>query len=608
MTSPVRSLRHRFAAIGACLLLTAVIAPTTGALAAQDSEQRYLVVFNGQYALDGSYALGSGYALGSVYALGAEYALDGLYALYALGDQYALDVLNGTYALDGDYALGDGYALGDAYALANGYALYALYALDDAYALLGDYALDGDYALTGDAGGYALYALGDNYALAHEYALSLVEAAGGTVAADLSRQLGVMIVDSKNASFAETMSSYALVATVGQDYGWKQFPTMQEAINNGQLVIVNPASVPSAGGADPLAGQQWNMALMRTAQAQQRQAGNPGVSVGIVDTGIDGNHLDFVANGQSNVDCARGADFTAQGPGIGSPFACVDNNFHGTHVAGIVAARANGLGVTGVAPNVTLVPIKVCDADGHCYASDVVEGITYAGDLALNVINMSFFVDDDEFQQSTEFKCQSDATQRAFRQATERAIAYARKQGVTPIAALGNSNTDIAHHEPGCAVVPAQTSGVVGVSSIGPESGRAYYSNWGSGAADVAAPGGDFLLARDAPSGQTICDREVLSTIPGNLYGCFQGTSMASPHATGVAALIVSQFGKAAASGRITLSPDKVVSLLAGSAVDIGRTGSDECYGSGRIDALRAVLGDTSRLYDPAAPVWAACP
>ena len=124
------------------------------------------------------------------------------------------------------------------------------------------------------------------------------------------------------------------------------------------------------------------MAMINARAAQARQSGRPSVRVGVVDSGIDGNHQDFMdANGNSNVDCADGADFTAEGPGIGNPLACVDNNFHGTHVAGIIAARRNGIGVVGVAPNVTLVPIKVCDGDGHCYVSDVVEGITYAGDL-----------------------------------------------------------------------------------------------------------------------------------------------------------------------------------------------------------------------------------
>ena len=191
------------------------------------------------------------------------------------------------------------------------------------------------------------------------------------------------------------------------------------------------------------------------------------VDVGILDSGIDGRHPDFLVDGRgSNVDCARGRNsvsFLPSGPGVGNPDPCTDNQFHGTHVAGTVAAQANGIGVVGVAPNVTLVPVKVCDASGYCYASAVVDGLTYAGDIRLDVINMSFFVDDDAFQESTEFKCNSDPTQRAFRQSVERAIKYARGRGVVPVAALGNSDEDLgdpsAADPADCDVVPAETAG-----------------------------------------------------------------------------------------------------------------------------------------------------
>jgi subtilisin family serine protease len=218
---------------------------------------------------------------------------------------------------------------------------------------------------------------------------------------------------------------------------------------------------------------------------------------------------------------------------------------------------------------------------------------------------MSFFVDDNEFQESTEFKCASDETQRAFRKAVERAIQYARSQGVTPVAALGNSDQDLAHpvDDTGqpisneCEVVPAETQGVIGTVSLGRNSEKAGYSNYGSGMADVAAPGGNGTTGD--------CATTILSTLPAGLYGCIQGTSMASPHAAGVAALIVSQFGTLGPDGDMKLSPTKVESLLQGTAVDIGLAGYDECFGNGRIDALRAVTGDTSSSYDASAP---ACP
>jgi len=322
------------------------------------------------------------------------------------------------------------------------------------------------------------------------------------------------------------------------------------------------------------------------------------VDVGILDTGIDGDHVDFADADGSNVDCARGRDFVAIGPGVGTPNPCEDNNFHGTHVAGIVAARANGVGVVGVAPNVTLVPVKVCDAEGFCYASSTAAGITYAGDAQFDVINMSFFVDDDDRGQSTEFKCMNDPVQRTFRKANERAIQYARNQGVVPVAALGNSDNDLAHPpEPytnACDVVPAETQGVIATMALGPGSEKASYSNYGVGATDVAAPGGNNATPFPEPGGR--CGRQVQSTFPNNTWFCIQGTSMASPHTAGVAALIVSQYGTLRGDD-VWMSPQKVEAHLQGTTVDIGLKGYDKCFGHGRIDALRAVQHETKNMF-----------
>jgi hypothetical protein len=165
------------------------------------------------------------------------------------------------------------------------------------------------------------------------------------------------------------------------------------------------------------------MRMIRAPQAHAIEKGWRKVDVGVIDTGIDAAHVDFIRNGVSNVDISRGASFA------GSPDVATDNGFHGTHVAGIIAARANGHGILGVAPNVTLVPIKVCDASGYCYASSVAQGITYAGDIKLDVINMSLFADDEPPLGSTQFKCNSDPEQAAFRLMVERAIEYARSGG-----------------------------------------------------------------------------------------------------------------------------------------------------------------------------------
>jgi subtilisin family serine protease len=424
--------------------------------------------------------------------------------------------------------------------------------------------------------------------------------AGATVTTDLSDQIGVVVVTATEA-VAERIAASPLVSAVGPDWRWEALPDAS---------AVTPMDAPPGDNPeqteDPLEPLQWDMQQIRTPEAHDTQAGHRSVDVGILDSGIDGHHPDFVVDEQgTNVDCARGhnsVQFLPEGPGVGNPDPCVDNQFHGTHVAGTVAAQANGIGIVGVAPNVTLVPVKVCDASGYCYASGVVDGITYSGDQRLDVVNMSFFVDDDEFQESTEFKCTSDPTQAAFREAVERALAYARGRGVTPVAALGNSDQDLANpvDEDGnpisneCEVVPAESPGVIGTTSLGADSEKASYSNYGAGEADVAAPGGNGTTGD--------CTTTILSTLPGGAYGCIQGTSMASPHAAGVAALLVSQFGRLASSGDVHLAPDEVQQRLQSTTIDIGLPGYDECFGHGRIDALRAVTGDTSPARDDSAP------
>ena len=433
---------------------------------------------------------------------------------------------------------------------------------------------------------------------------TLLASAGATVAADLSRQIGLLVVTAADPAVVTTLTASPLVEEAGPDWRWQGLP---------DATVVAPLREGAGDApeqtADPLEPLQWDMDQINAPRAHDRQAGRRAVDVGILDSGIDGRHPDFLLDGAgSNVDCARGRNsvsFLPAGPGVGTPDPCTDNQFHGTHVAGTVAAAANGVGMVGVAPNVTLVPVKVCDASGYCYASAVVDGITYAGDQQLDVINMSFFVDDNEFQESTEFKCSSDPTQRTFKEAVDRAIQYARHRGVTPVAALGNSDQDLAHpvDDSGqpisneCEVVPAETQGVIGTGALGARSEKASYSNYGTGAVDVTAPGGNGTTGD--------CRRTILSTLPAGAYGCIQGTSMASPHAAGVAALIVSQFGTLGKDGDVKLPPTTVESILQGSAIDIGLAGYDECFGNGRIDAARAVAKDTSRAYDASAP---ACP
>jgi subtilisin family serine protease len=456
---------------------------------------------------------------------------------YAVGDSYAVQQERYIVTLAGDYAVSEGYAVGTAYAVTQQSPAYAV------------------------------------YAVAHDYAVYAVEAAGGTIVDDLSHQIGVLVVESPNADFANllmqyaVMDGYAVIDAVSRDTASHQKPEPTKG---------------ASSSPDPREAEQWGMSMIRADRAHARFLGSRQVEVGILDSGIDFAHIDFQSNGPgtSNVDCSRGHVSVPESPVSPPANACSsDSGAHGTHVAGIVAAQLNGTGVVGVAPGVTLVPVQVCDGLA-CWWSAAIDGITYAGDAKLDVINMSFYADDVE---TTSVLKDCDSSQSATVAAVDRAIAYARSRGVTTVAALGNNGENLAGPDfDNCRVVPAESPGVIGVTALGPTGALASYSNYGLGAADVAAPGGD--------GPETDSSQAILSTIPG-AWASLNGTSMASPHAAGVAALIESRYGKVGLDGDVDLRPDQVQAKLQGTATDIGTKGYDQYFGYGRVDALRAIGG-----------------
>src|ERR1043165_2406395 len=386
-------------------------------------------------------------------------------------------------------------------------------------------------------------------------AASLVTNAGGALVYSY-QQIGVVIAKSDNALFsANLLKDSRVQGAVATTHFATQLNDDTSTDNTAAPTPGTPAP-----GTDNLSGLQWDMTQIHAFEAHDVTGGSASVLVGDIDTGLDYTHPDLAPNvdDANSVNCVSGAP-------VPGKVAAMDDNGHGTHTAGTIAAAKNGIGIVGVAPNVRIAGIKAGDADGFFYPESVVCAFMWAGSHHFKVTNNSYFAD------PWLFNCRNDAEQRAIWTAERRAIQYAISQGVVVVSATGNQADDLAHPTQdatspddttpvtrditnACAVVPVEVPGVVGVTANGNLELKSFYSSYGVGSADVIAPGGDSILQHTAaaPNGR------VLSTWPASLFTvtcvasrrvvdasgatyCYQqGTSMASPHAVGVVALIMS--------------------------------------------------------------------
>ncbi len=434
---------------------------------------------------------------------------------------------------------------------------------------------------------------------ATDKAAARVAAAGGTVVAAYD-QIGVLVARSTSTSFESAVAG-AGVESVASTTGLGTTLMDDEVIETVDSAAVEATGDPTA---EPLWSQQWDMAQIDVPAAHAVTTGDPSIVVGVLDSGIDSSHPDLatqVAKDQS-ASCLGGVVDTAEA--AWNP----TNSSHGTHVAGTIAAAINGVGIAGVAPGVKVASVKVVNDDGFIYPEAAICGYLWAADHGMPITNNSYFID------PWEFNCRNDERQRPVWQAVQRALRYSSAEGTLTVASAGNSNVDLQHKftdagspndgsspieereiNNACLDLPAEAPGVVTVSAVGPTEQKSYYSSYGQGVVDVTAPGGDTRF-RTGGATSTITDA-VLSTVPGG-WGYSQGTSMAGPHAAGVAAL--------ALSAHPGLKPGALASLLERAATPLECpegvyeprpgfpatcTGGERngFYGAGNVNAFNAV-------------------
>lgn len=298
---------------------------------------------------------------------------------------------------------------------------------------------------------------------------------------------------------------------------------------------------------DPLFEKQWNLKMINMPNAWDTTRGK-GVVVAVLDTGIAWeNHDDFV-----RVPDLEGAKFIDGYDFINDDKHANDDHGHGTHVAGTIAQVTNNReGVAGIAFEATLMPVKVLDHFGSGNTAEISDAIRWAADHGAKVINMSL-----------------GGGGRSV--VMEHAVEYARAKGVVVVCAAGNGGRGVVEF-------PAAYPGAVAVGAVGPTGARAPYSSWGK-ELDIAAPGGDKSQGEGAGIVQNTIDPQNVGKA---VYASYQGTSMATPHVAGVAALLWSAGAKSA---------DQVEkSLFASGRAPSGSTGWTEQYGYGVIDADAAL-------------------
>jgi subtilisin family serine protease len=424
-----------------------------------------------------------------------------------------------------------------------------------------------------------------------------VQAAGGSVTSTIP-QIGVAAATSSATDFKSRVEAVPGVRSVVPNLVRQWIGPMRDPIAD--------ANPPSTGDNDSRFQLQWGLDAIDAPEAWNAGFRGAGVRVAVLDSGIASANPDIAPNLNAALSTSfvPGETYNQIPPGAGA-------FNHGTHVAGIVAAADNTVGTVGIAPSAEIVAVKVLSAfTGSGTFESVVAGIVYAADIDADVINMSLgsgpikksgYLDDmgtadpadDVFVTANEVA--------ELRNMVGRATTYAYQQGTTIINSAGNEAIDF-DSTADTIVLPAMAPHVLAISALGPEGWcadmttnldvQASYTNFGQSVIALAAPGGDFDFPPTFPCTVATTGGPVTVPVwvfdmvfsPGNAVSYFwaAGTSMAAPHVTGVAALIIGKNGG-------SMSPSHVVRELRQSADDLGKPGNDSTFGMGRVNAFNAV-------------------
>ncbi|GAA1479061.1 S8 family serine peptidase [Nocardioides aestuarii] len=428
-----------------------------------------------------------------------------------------------------------------------------------------------------------------------------VRKAGGTVVQSWP-EIGVVVAHATSEDFRSEVLDLGPIASVG--------PTRTTAVKEGtpgttsSRLSARRTTQGTAKGefantaeadvvTDPREAEQWDMKVIKADRAHEVTDGSRDVLVGVLDSGIDPDHPDLVANidTESSVNCSDAGQVDTSATGWWPT-----TSDHGTHVAGTIAAARNGVGIVGVAPNARMASVKVVNDDGYIYPEYAICGFMWAGQHDMDVTNNSYYID--PFM----YWCGDQPEQAPAMEAVNRAVQWSTKQGTVHAAAAGNAATDLANNttdtsspndsaavnrtiNSSCLDIPAELPGVVTVSSFARKDTTSldtylsYFSNRGLDVIDVGAPGSSILS----------------TIVNGNGYGLKSGTSMASPHAAGVLALLAGTHPDwtpaQLAAGLEAQADDKACEApqRGTGAACVGTVEDNSYAGEGMIDALDAV-------------------